>query len=91
MNTHTLEAIKGMVDALGGARRTAQIIGVSQPTVTAWYHGKHGISPRTALRIEKITGGQYKALAICQDLADALSECGAVITGHEVSDNIRGQ
>lgn len=54
----------------GSQEKFARAIGVKQGTVTGWLHGKHGINEINALRIEKITNGEIKAVDLCPRLAE---------------------
>ena len=48
--------------------KTAKALKVSQPTVSGWVRGEHGMSAAVALRAEIITGGKFKAVCLCPDL-----------------------
>lgn len=64
MNTQT--AIRKLVETLGGQNQTAKALGVAQPTVHAWVHGKHGMRAGVALRAERLTG--ISAESLCPEL-----------------------
>ena len=67
----TLREIKRLVAYFGGTETlTADAVGVRQPTVNAWLNGRHGISAITALKIERMTGGKFKASDLCPQLAE---------------------
>lgn len=66
----THREIKRLVAYFGGTEAAAaSAVGVKQPTVNAWLNGRHGISPITALKIEKMTGGAFQASDLCPALA----------------------
>lgn len=63
--------IKRLVAYFGGTQQaTAEAINVRQSTVNAWLQGKHGISPITAMKIEKMTQGNFRAVDLCPSLAE---------------------
>lgn len=64
-----ISELKRLVEHFEGQAKCAKAIGVSQPTVANWLSGKHGVSAVTALRIELVTGGEFKAAELCPDLS----------------------
>ena len=50
-------AIERAVAILGGRTETKEAIGVSQPTVSNWLRGVHGVAAAHAIRIERATNG----------------------------------
>lgn len=65
-------AISDLVTFFGGQSKTASALGVSQPTVNGWLNGKHGVSAEIALKAERISEGQIKAVDLCHRLEIAL-------------------
>lgn len=63
--------VKNLIAHFGSQASTAEALNVKQPTVSAWLRGTHGISALTALRIERVTEGKFKAVDFCHDLAAA--------------------
>ena len=66
MDTET--AIRTLVESLGGQVKTAQALGVKQPTVSGWLNGKHGVSAEVAIRAETLLNGEIKAVWLCPRL-----------------------
>jgi len=66
----TINAIKKLVDDLGGQVTAAAALGVKQPTVSNWINGKHGMSAIVALKAERLTGGTVQAVELCPELSD---------------------
>ncbi len=65
-----MSIFKQLVSHFGTQEKTAKALGVDQGTVSGWVRGKHGVSPVTALRIEALTEGQFRAKDLCPALAD---------------------
>lgn len=68
---NTQKHIEALVAHYGNQTATAAALDVSQPTVRAWLNSIHGISAKTALKIEARTGGKFKAVDLCLDLMPA--------------------
>ena len=64
------EIVMQLVEHFSGQAAAAEALGVKQPTVSAWLNRIHGISPISALRIERITEGRFKASDLCPGLQD---------------------
>jgi DNA-binding transcriptional regulator YdaS (Cro superfamily) len=62
--------IQQLIEHFGGQVKTAVTLGVKQPTVSGWLRCDHGMSAVTALKAEKLTGGQFKAVDLCPKLID---------------------
>lgn len=60
--------ITALIAHFGGPTATSKAIGVSQPTVTGWEKGIHGISAKNALKIQYVTNGKFQAADLCPDL-----------------------
>ncbi|WP_440590608.1 transcriptional regulator [Rheinheimera fenheensis] len=63
---------KDLIAYFGGQSIAAEQLGVKQPTVSGWLNGKHGMSPKTALKAERLTDGKFKAADLCPDLAEVV-------------------
>lgn len=60
--------IDRLVNHFGSQVKTAKSLGVSQSAVSQWVSGSCRMSPITAIRAEKITGGLFKAEELCHAL-----------------------
>lgn len=60
-----------LISHFGGQKKTADALGVAQPTVSGWLTGAHGISPIVAMRAERKTEGKFKAVDLCPKLKEA--------------------
>lgn len=58
-----------VVDFFGTQSKTAHALNVAQPSVNAWVLGKSRMSAITALQVEKLTQGKFKAVELCPSLA----------------------
>ncbi|WP_445425197.1 transcriptional regulator [Alishewanella sp. HL-SH06] len=67
---------KNLIDHFGDQSIAAEMLGVKQPTVSGWLNGKHGMSAKTALKAERLTGGKFKASDLCPELAEVLLNAG---------------
>lgn len=68
---HTKDQIESLIKHFGGTETScASALGFSQPTVNHWRRLKHGISPRAAMQIERVSKGAFKAIALCPELAE---------------------
>lgn len=54
-----------LVDHFGNQAKTAEAIGVKQPTVSGYITGQWGMSPIVAKRAEIATGGAIRAADLC--------------------------
>lgn len=60
-----------VIEHFGGTQKAAaDAIGVAQPTVHAWVSGAKGVSALKAMKIEKLSGGKFKAESLCPDLKE---------------------
>lgn len=65
------QTVKNLINYFGGTQeKLALAIQVKQGTITAWLNNKHGISEKNALKIEKLTNGEFKAVDLCPRLAE---------------------
>lgn len=62
--------IKRLIDFFGGQTETAKAMGVKQPAVSGWLNGSSKISEFNAMKAEKLTNGEIKAVDLCPKLAD---------------------
>lgn len=53
-----MESMKQFIEMYGTQSNAGKAVGVSQATVWGWLHGTHKVSPRYALKIEKLTEGK---------------------------------
>ena len=60
-----------LVKHFGGQVKTAEALGVGQGTGSGWVRGKHGMSPITALKAERATDAEFKAVDLCPSLLSA--------------------
>ena len=67
---HSAELIQKLIREFGTQIKLGQAIGISQSTITGWLRLEHGISELTALKIEKITEGKFRAVDLCPRLAE---------------------
>ena len=65
------EIIKSLCLECGGQTKLAKKLGVSQPTVNGWLHGRQKPGPYAAVRIENATGGRWTRYDLRDD-ADEL-------------------
>ena len=63
--------IEQLIKHFGGQVKTASSLGVKQPTVSGWLRCDHGMSAVTALKAEKLTNGEFKAVELCPKLLEA--------------------
>ena len=59
-----------LVVHFGGQQKTADALGCTQPSVSAWLQGKANMSAPLALKAERITKGEFKAVDLCPALAE---------------------
>jgi len=59
-----------VINFFGGQKGTKTKLGVSQPTVSGWLTGKHGMSAKIALKTQKLSDGKFKAADLCSELAE---------------------
>lgn len=57
-----------LVEHLGGPKRAAELLGVSQATASGWKLGIHGMSSAVAIRAERITQHKFKAADLSAQL-----------------------
>ncbi|MGP5406077.1 transcriptional regulator [Psychrobacter celer] len=63
------ESYSRLIARFGGQQKTAQALGCTQPSVSAWVQGKANMSAALALKAERITNGEFKAVDLCPALA----------------------
>lgn len=59
---------QNLVKTLGGQVATAKKLKVSQSTISAYTTGRWNMSELVAIRAEKETSGQFKAVDLCPSL-----------------------
>ncbi len=62
--------VEKVINFFGTQGNTANALGCSQTTVCKWLHGKMNVSSFYALKIEKLTNGEFKAVDLCPRLAE---------------------
>lgn len=67
-------SVKKLITYFGNQEKTAERMKVAQPTVSGWLTGKHGIDEFNALKAEKLTQGEIKAVDLCPKLAELDSQ-----------------
>ena len=67
---NTPKALKALKQHFSTQEATAEALGVSQQAVSNWMKGKHGMNSIIALRAEKVTAGEIKAVWLCPELAN---------------------
>ncbi|MGO2278011.1 helix-turn-helix domain-containing protein [Psychrobacter sp. 28M-43] len=60
---------KALVSYFGNQHKTAKALGCSQPGVWKWVRGKSNMSAALALKAERVTNGEFKAVDLCPALA----------------------
>lgn len=56
---------KALVEHFGTQEAAAQALSVDQSAVSGWVRGVHGMSPSTAVRAERATGGKFRRQELC--------------------------
>lgn len=59
-----------VMEHYGTQQKMADAIGCSQTLVWRWLNGKATMPTHFALKVEKITGGKFKAVDLCPRLAE---------------------
>ena len=62
-----------LVAYFGGQENTAKALAVKQPAVSGWVRGTKKMSELAALRAEKATNGEFKAVDLCPSLKDLIN------------------
>ncbi len=70
MNIRTANIYHKLIDHFGGQEKTALALGVTQPAVSGWATGIKKMSEKKALRAEKATEGEFKAVDLCPALKE---------------------
>ncbi|WP_223528334.1 transcriptional regulator [Pseudomonas sp. A-RE-23] len=60
-----MSPIEKLVEFFGGQAKTAAALRVSQPAVSYWLSGTHGMSAAKAFLAEELTGGEITARELC--------------------------
>lgn len=60
---------EALVSYFGNQHKTADALGCSQPGVWKWVQGKANMSATLALKAERLTNGEIKAVDLCPALA----------------------
>lgn len=62
--------IAKIIEFFGTQETTAKAVGCSQATIFKWLHKKMNVSTFYALKIEKLTNGQFRAVDLCPKLKE---------------------
>lgn len=62
--------IGAVIERFGGQANLAQSLGVKQGAISQWLNSKTNMRERHALKIEKLTAGEFKAVDLCPRLAE---------------------
>lgn len=65
--------IEKLIAHFGGQTKTAAALMVSQPTVSGWLRSEHGMSAKTAVRVESVTKGLFKAASLSAEYREMFS------------------
>lgn len=65
-----MDKMKKLTKYFGGQAKLAGILGLSQGAISHWLTGRAKISPRDALKIEKMTKGKFTAKELRPDIFD---------------------
>ncbi len=68
MNTDEKNIFEKLVIHFSGQENTAKALGVKQPSVSGWVRGSKKMSVDVAIRAEKATKGEFKAIDLCPTL-----------------------
>ncbi|WP_201499147.1 transcriptional regulator [Psychrobacter arenosus] len=60
---------KALVKYFGNQHKTAKALGCTQPGVWKWVSGKANMSAPLAIKAERLTNGEIKAIELCPALA----------------------
>jgi DNA-binding transcriptional regulator YdaS (Cro superfamily) len=63
---------KSLVEHFGGQVKAAKALKLTQPNMSALINGRWGMSPIVAIRAERVTNGEFKAVDLCPSLRDEL-------------------
>ncbi|NHC02359.1 helix-turn-helix domain-containing protein [Acinetobacter sp. 187] len=69
MSVKLIALYRKVVRHFGSQQKTADALGITQPSVNAWLVGKSQMSPIAAFKVERITNGRFKADELCPKLA----------------------
>ncbi len=64
------QAVSNLISYFGNQKETGSILGVKQATVSGWLNMKHTMRETKALKAEKLTKGEIKAVDLCPALAE---------------------
>lgn len=66
-----------LVTHFGSQEATASALNVSQPTVSGWVNGTKRMSEIVAVKAEKATKGEFKAVELCPSLKHLFEQLSA--------------
>lgn len=59
-----------LVKHFGGQEATAEALHVSQSNISGYVSGRWNMSEKVAIRAEKVTNGEFKAVDLCPALKE---------------------
>lgn len=66
-----IKIYQALVKDLDGQTKAKDALEVAQSTISGWENGDHFMSPKTAIKAERITHGKYSRLVLSPDLREA--------------------
>ena len=64
------QKVKELITIFGNQQKTAKALGCSQTTVFKWLHSKMHVSAFYAVKAERLTNGEIKAVDLCSRLKE---------------------
>ncbi len=64
-----MDAIKQAATLMGGQKKLAQALGVTEGMVSHWLHGRNQVTLERAILIERLTGGAVRREQLRPDIA----------------------
>ena len=64
-----VEQYKNLINFFGNQQKTAEALGVKQPSVSAWITGRASMRESTAMKAEFLTNGEFTAVSLSPVLA----------------------
>lgn len=64
------QKVRELITFFGNQQKTAKALGCSQTTVFKWLHGKMNVSLFYAVKAEKLTNSEIKAVDLCSRIEE---------------------